>query len=968
MTRKQSLWRWATGLIILSLVDTSPRNALAIGGQFGFEFAIDAPWRIEPLPAGRGYTYGPIAIVVTFHDAVFEAARSPISGALGFEKIGIGSLREIRVIELTRDQPHPVQAVTIVKPQQLREIERKRLVSTKTTEPPRELCRPTPSHSCTTQLRISDTHEWHAVFWYTPKAPVTPGRNIHLEVIAVTGPEGMPSIKREWRNFLVVHAGEAPLPRFGTDWLYGDLHYHSQMTDNEGESAYCYRNVARSLGTLGMDFVFATDHASNGVQVDGKIDRRFCADGQGHSCFEARDLNVNKYTAAKSVLYGPGGVNEAIVGDAQLANFARLRSANVVPQVYLGEEVDAWPEVSSREHADGVLYYGDGLKYAWPNSNNCIQKEGLEKCRTKYSRQLSPHDFRTYLLFDEQGIPTEETVDEKIQDDWLRSVVKVFTPDKTTPEPSRQHLVYFPTSSLPNAEGWISSDTGKFGGAGKRLQGVIQEVKAHGFAFLAHPLISSSPGGPGPDVVPYSDNELTVAWGSPAILGLQFWNENDHYYSAPDRRSPTVMFSGPVEGEQGTTRFSFNWPFQGHQYGNFPWSWRYPNDAIVRNQLYHGAFTWDRYLRKGVDLQQTAALGWLPRGEPRKWFMAGGSDAHGDLNFRRYGRPCMDRWCDVPVGDTAIGNPRNLVSMSRPATAPVIEPADRPPPASGPRRYGNQEVIAVLREGNFSVTDGPAIRIVVDRNRNGVIDEADFPMGSMFHFFPGEHIPLLVEWISTAEFGPVEQIDVYVGNSAVTFAPKDHGPGIPPGGGRPPQGSYDLDPSGVLQIRLVDAYGRYKDAAAGYHGVAKLFLGPAQFRLAASDQALSYVRTVARTLSSQQASDRGLCAKGGTAGSKCGSRYGYSNPIWAKYFVTCPQGRRPPRFIRPPFLDSDANAIPDACERDLPDPCPPSRGRFDPGRLGRAVGPLVGQPPPGGGPAPAKPVPSNSCQFVSATP
>jgi hypothetical protein len=327
---------WMVRFALVFLGATAPRLSAAIGGQFGFEFAIDAPWRLEPRQAGGELTYGPIPIVITFHDAVFEAARSRPAGVV-LPKIAVGALEEVRVTEWIADQPHPRQPVTIVKAEQLREVERKGLVSTKTREPDREVCRPGPGQRCTAALEISTSHEWHAVFWYTPKAPVTPGRNIHLEVVAVTAAaSGL--VKNEWRNYLVVHAGEAPLPRFGGAWLYGDLHYHSQMTDNEGESAYTYRNVARALGALGLDFVFATDHASNGEQwIDGKVDADFCP-GRHHACIEARDLNPNRFAAAKSILYGPDGANESIVADAQRAGFARL-GANV-PQVYMGEEVD----------------------------------------------------------------------------------------------------------------------------------------------------------------------------------------------------------------------------------------------------------------------------------------------------------------------------------------------------------------------------------------------------------------------------------------------------------------------------------------------------------------------------------------------------------------------------------------------------------------------------------------------------
>ena len=944
-------------------------GTLATGGQFGVEFAIDAPWRLEPVTnPDSSLTYGPISIVVVFHDAVFEASRSRLEGH-GLPKIPIGEFQEVRVVEWTQDQPHPRHPVTTFLPAQLREIERRPLVSTKTREPDHELCRPSPGRDCSSLLDITRSHDWQAVFWYTPKAAVTPGRNIHLEVTAVTG---RGRYRREWKNYLVVHAGEAPLPRFGDTWLYGDLHYHSEMTDNEGESAYGYRNVSRALGAMGVDFVFATDHASNGTQlVDGKIEREFCADAQGETCTEARDLNVNRYAAGKTELYGPDGVNEAIVRELEVNGVARARSANVLPQVYMGEEVDAIPEMSSAEFNGGNVLFGHGLRYAWPNVSNCLASSSSDACKQKYSAPSAPRDHRSYLVLDEQGIPLHETIDDEVENETARDILKFITPDLTEVHATRQHIVYFPSNALPNTQGWVASNTGPFGGGGKRLHDVLNEIQAGGFAFLAHPIESHQPGSPaGPDIVPYSSIALDRAWRSPAILGLQLWNENDFVVSSPNRLSPTVVF----ETRDGlTTRYSFNWPFQGHTYGNFPWKWqRYASLARVRD-LYHGAFTWDRYLRKGLNPGETRTISWLQPGEPRKWFMAGGSDAHGDWNYRRKGRPCANRWCDVPITDAAIANPRNLVSMVRPSTGVVDPPTatDRiGERATGPKRYSNVEVLGALRSGAFSVTDGPAIRIAFDRNNNGIVDDGDLPMGSTLDYFAGDHIPVLIEWISTPEFGPLAAIDVYIGNPTTTFAPSD----VRPAGITAAGDGYAADPSNTLKIRLADEFGRTvvtQAARIGYRGVAKLFIGPAQFRLAGNDSALSYVRAVAKTIAAGQASDLGLCAGAWAAGSKCGSRLAYSNPVWARYRATCPPSRRRPEVaIGGPtnFVDGNGNLMPDACERSLPDPCAtrPGRVRETP-PLGRGQPPRASDSTRGAPVTPPRwPIPDRSCQTIRA--
>lgn len=1007
-------------IAILVLSPTKPVSA--VGGQFGLEFAIDAPWRIEPMAGASGqYTYPAIPINITFHDTIFEGGRGELA-SMQFEKISVGKIVGVRISEMGTNLP----SVSEIPVGALSEIELKRDLSVKAAEPQHLICRPTTGQLCSEDFfNISDTHEWHGVFWYAPKTTLTPGKNVYLKVTVKTlsresirvGSQTLSiEVPKEWTNFLTVHMGEAPLPRFGADWLYGDLHYHSQMTDNEGESAYSYRNVARALGASGMDFVFATDHASNGEQVDGKVGGRI----------EARDLNRSRFSMAKSIIYGPDGANQLIADEAVAMHFPRYRSARIVPQVYMGEEIDAWPEISAREFADGLFYFGDfglkgaaGLRYQWlwrqqgfTDCLHAISGTSFEECKSKYAKAASPAT-DSFLLFDDQGIPVSQEIDNYVPP--LGSAINYgnWLPYSVKPYPSRQHIVYFPLDSRLSSNGWIGSDTGVFGGGSKRLQQVVREIEAGGFAFLAHPIEDLEPGSiNGPDVVPYSEQSLIRAWRSPAILGLQFWNENDRYRSAPTPVDQVVKEEKTYQ-QISTIRFvtkasyTYPWPFLKGGPDVFRWQqYGQTGRSIVSstiNKLHHGAGVWDRFLRKGLDRQQTVHLAWLSQGEPRKWFMAGGSDSHGDWNYRRYGRPDpTNRWNDVPVGDTAIGNPRNLVSMRAPSQEITVA-MEGAILESGLKRYSNRDVIASLRAGRFSVTDGPALRIAIDKNRNGRIEDSDFQMGSTFDFFPGEHIPLLVEWNSTQEFGPIDQIDVYVGNSQETFAAKSHGPGLLPlltnvsTGQTEDYGGYAHDPSAALQIRLADQDGRFNRVdvpdSVRYHGVARIFLGPAQFRLISGDGALTYVRASARTITDGEGQLNGVCPNVGAGGSKCGDRFAFANPIWAKYRIACPAGPRRPSMgtsilnAETTYLDADSNQIPDVCEHDIPNPC------VDPHRP--VTGILGGQTPPaspdrggtgarGGGivgvdvnregvfatdetlgqPSPAKPIPNSSCQWV----
>lgn len=942
----------------LALVSAALRPAYAMGGQYGVEWAIDAPWRLEPYATNSGAPgYGAIPIVIEFADANFEVTRGYIQ-TIAVSPIYVGSAKEVRIREYSAEMPDKVVAETIVPVEKFQEIERKRKMSTRNVEPQHTVCRPASGQDCSSILDITDAHEWHAALWFTPKQPITPGENVLLEVTFITQRHPKTSdlipipanggvsdeIDRanqnsvladqksvttlEWTNYLAIHAGEAPLPRFAPEWLYGDFHYHSQGTDNEGETGYAYRNIPRALGASGMDFVFATDHASSSTQKYSKD--------------EARDLNPARFIVDKTIIYGPDGANSEIGNEAAIGGFPRVRDAHVMPQIYMGEEVDARPEISQQEYDDGFVYYGDHLKYPWFAMGVCVPiamgnnvpSSGAgdatpKSCREGFSTRVpgSP----TYLLSDLQG---------------------TISPSAYS---SRQHTVYFPVDTTPTITGFIGSDTGEYGGASKRISTILSEIEHGGVGFLAHPLEDSKPDSDnGPDIVPYSNFELQQAWRSKAILGLEFWNENAHSVSETSD-SDDVMDGSPTitKGVVSTYRFDYRWPYRAQLGNDHRWRWHTTNlwkGPAAR--VYQGEVTWDRFLRMGLDPEQTAQISWLAKGEPRKWFAAGGSDSHGDLNFRRHGRPScfnhLQRWCEKKISDTAIGNPRNLVSLvPRPTPGLAgMQVADSSAATTGdsghgttglstdrmsPRRYTNREVIDAIRTGDFTVTDGPAVRIMVDKNRNGIIEDTDYPMGSVVDFYPGEYVPLLVEWISTKEFGPVQQVDVYIGNSKVTFAPEDHGPIIVADyeGGNPHLGAYSKDPSGALQVKFASNLATI-DKKEQYHGIARIFVAPAQFQLNRTDGELFYARAVARTVSAHEdwLDTRSCSTSSDTAGTRCGDRLALTNPIWGRYHANCPARRShpsPPVAITQArsttFLDSNNNAYPDVCESVQLDAC-----------------------------------------------
>jgi hypothetical protein len=804
------------------------------------------------------------------------------------------------------------------------------------------------------------------------------------------------------------------------------------MTDNEGESAYSYRNVVRTLGALGLDFLFATDHASDSKQVDGGLSVARCGSTQGAQCnfnstqpvlntcqeggqtkqcilfqgTEARDLNQNRFTMAKQIIYGSDGANEAIARDLETGGFARYRSASIVPQIFMGEEVDAWPEMSRSEYETGDLSYGDRQRYKWSDVSDCLQKSPYRFC-TLYDPATLSDKFH-------QPPPTctNKTIGQLCREHFSSVLPgpRYFSKDNQgiphwdiSPDPSRQHLVYFPVSGLPDGNGFVASRTTTYGGASRPLDDVVREIESKGVTFLAHPLVSAKPGGQeGPDMVPYSQLSLGMAWSSRAVLGLQFWNENDRLASEVDKGCtlppPTLVrgvslpltVTDPQRAKEilrpcervyesslsdGGTSYTSVAPFLGMWAGgdaSRPWSWRESvNPQKKYSQLYHGAFIWDRYLRKGLNPGETAQLSaWLPPGEPRKWFMAGGSDAHGDINYRRDGYLCASEWCEARVVDTAIGNPRNLVFVG-PPTGPSI-PGQLP---GTMRRHTNTQIITSLQA---------ALRIAIDKNRDGrLTDGLDFPMGSTFNLFPKEQVPILVEWISSPEFGRVKKIDVYVGTKERTYVPTGHGPshtvcrGASDNDARDPKGDTLCDEAAgaylpgwtVLQVDLTGL-----DPGHGYHGMAQIYLNPYEFGITLEDKRLFYVRAYAQTFG-RTAQDSG-CTDGRQgpplaplAPGKCGDRLAYSNPVWGRYHAVCDSARFAPAGRQ--SIDLNNDGVPDTCQAPLPDPCPalpvssPGGGKGFAGA--GAMAPLAGTlaiDPQGGGQGDTSGL--RSCQMVKS--
>jgi hypothetical protein len=211
----------------------------------------------------------------------------------------------------------------------------------------------------------------------------------------------------------------------------------------------------------------------------------------------------------------------------------------------------------------------------------------------------------------------------------------------------------------------------------------------------------------GPNDIPWSDHVYDQVFRSPAWLGLQFWNEDARLregvpaWDAQTLREavPSADFclrsidmNGPIficpvpGGDVGYERYDslalgvpyaylpVDRPQAGFGTGLFhlavhaPITGRFTQVLRgVEEKLHHGAFTWDRLNHWGLDLRRTPELDWLPSFlAPRRLFMAGGSDAHGDFNYRRTGYLIRTE----AINNAALGKPRNLVDAGAPRGAP----------------------------------------------------------------------------------------------------------------------------------------------------------------------------------------------------------------------------------------------------------------------------------------------------------
>ncbi len=232
----------------------------------------------------------------------------------------------------------------------------------------------------------------------------------------------------------------------------------------------------------------------------------------------------------------------------------------------------------------------------------------------------------------------------------------------------------------------------------------LDALAAGGFAYAAHPLDDLASEWAGVDLgingAAWAAGDFAAALARDCFRGVEVFNTRALARSS-DQDDPWADFDAGA-----------------------------PVDDPYPASLLRGIAAWDDLLRDGL-------AAW----PPRRVFLAGGSDAHGDFDYATF------LGLDDFATDNALGKVQTVVRVSGP-----YGPADLPPGA---------DLLAALRDGRSLATDGPFLEISLDRDDDGQPGgSADLGHGDLGLVNPATSPPLVVRWASLAEFGPVAAVRV----------------------------------------------------------------------------------------------------------------------------------------------------------------------------------------------------------------
>ncbi|MFH1679009.1 MAG: FlgD immunoglobulin-like domain containing protein [Candidatus Eisenbacteria bacterium] len=254
----------------------------------------------------------------------------------------------------------------------------------------------------------------------------------------------------------------------------------------------------------------------------------------------------------------------------------------------------------------------------------------------------------------------------------------------------------------------------------------LDALEPEGFAYAAHPLSDLSAEFGGIDIgvngTRWRDQDLAEALARGRFIGLEAFNTRATRRSS-NQENPWADFDA----------------------GTAP-------DNPYPNELLEGIALWDSLLAADI-----------ASGDPRRIFLSGGSDAHGDFNYASY--MSLDNYAE----DNAIGKVQSVVHV------PGYGPDSLPPIGA---------ILAAFRGGRSVVTDGPFLEIGLDLDGDeDWYEDGDVAIGGEGTVGTTSPLPLRIRWTSLPEFGPAVSVALLSGDGTGTatlasFDPTVSGEGL----------------------------------------------------------------------------------------------------------------------------------------------------------------------------------------------
>lgn len=156
------------------------------------------------------------------------------------------------------------------------------------------------------------------------------------------------NIKTSSTSLLQVFIDQSPLP--GSDSFYwGDIHYHSNYTEDVVEFGAPLDTTAKTASALGLDFLAITDHS---YDLDDKYGSWIKSDASLRKWKDSRE-EISKINAAGSVLLLPGEEVTVKNNDGRNVHFLVLNHDTFIPGS--GDGAEKWFDNQSEHSINDVI-------------------------------------------------------------------------------------------------------------------------------------------------------------------------------------------------------------------------------------------------------------------------------------------------------------------------------------------------------------------------------------------------------------------------------------------------------------------------------------------------------------------------------------------------------------------------------------------------------------------------------------